>query len=127
MLVRSDLTPARASATENGAILDVVVGGAWQITEPRPLWRDILAGRKPKEVRVRGEEIEVWDSSLALFVFEIQQWCRASSGSCDLSGLPEKARTLATQLTPAASQLLQLHPSHVTLVTAPPPAAGECA
>jgi hypothetical protein len=62
-------------------------------------------------------------------------WCKVTAlgmfGAALLDpeaiALPPSPRTLATQLTPAASQLLQLHPSHVTLVTAPPPAAGECA
>ena len=41
--------------------------------------------------------------------------------------LPAAPRALASQLTPALNQLLQLHPLHTTLTTAPPPPAGECA
>jgi hypothetical protein len=41
--------------------------------------------------------------------------------------LPASPRTLATQLTPALNQFLQLHPRHATLTAAPPPPAGECA
>lgn len=97
-MLRTEPTPPRATATESGDALEVVVAGAWQVTVPRPSWREVLAGRQPARVRVRGEGLEAWDSSLVLFVFEIQQWCRTTAGDCDLSGLPETARTFAAQM-----------------------------
>jgi hypothetical protein len=62
-------------------------------------------------------------------------WCKASAlgmfGASQLDPeaipLPASPRTLATQLSPAPNQYLQLHPRHATLTTAPPPPAGECA
>jgi hypothetical protein len=63
------------------------------------------------------------------------QWCKAialgmfGASQLDPAGiaLPAAPRALASQLTPALNQLLQLHPLHTTLTTAPPPPAGECA
>ncbi len=62
-------------------------------------------------------------------------WCRATAlgtfgaGAPDPEALPLPAspRPLAEQLVPAANELLQLHPVHLTLGSAPPPATGECA
>jgi hypothetical protein len=62
-------------------------------------------------------------------------WCKVSAlgmfGASQLDPeaipLPAAPRTLATQLTPAPTHFLQLHPRHATLTAAPPPPAGECA
>jgi hypothetical protein len=62
-------------------------------------------------------------------------WCKVSAlgmfGTTELDPetivLPASPRTLNTQLTPASNELLQLHTLHLTLTTAPPPPAGECA
>jgi phospholipid/cholesterol/gamma-HCH transport system permease protein len=79
-------------------ILDVVVGGTWQITERQPGWDAVLAGRTPTRMRLRGEGLERWDSSLLLFVFAAQQWSRERGVHCDLDGLPPKVRELLEQL-----------------------------
>ncbi|MES2694724.1 MAG: ABC transporter permease, partial [Verrucomicrobiota bacterium] len=101
MSVRTETMSARAVAQEVGNALEVTLGGAWQITEPRPAWRELLAGRRPERVRLRAEDLDTWDSSLALFVFAAQQWCKAAGGQCDIDALPEKLRMLAGQLASA--------------------------
>jgi phospholipid/cholesterol/gamma-HCH transport system permease protein len=89
---------ARATAQMQGDVLEVLVAGAWEITEPRPAWMMLLAERKPARVRLRVEGLEMWDTSLLLFLFEIQQWCRTSDAYCDRELLPEKIRMLLNQL-----------------------------
>jgi hypothetical protein len=62
-------------------------------------------------------------------------WCRVvalgsfATGAADPEEipLPTAPRPLAALLVPAENELLQLHPAHLTRVSAPPPAAGDCA
>lgn len=88
---------ARAVATWNGGELDLEVGGSWQITEPRPSWDDLLERQQPTRVRLRLGVLEKWDTSLLLYLFTVQQWCRASGAYCDTEILPEKMRVLLAQ------------------------------
>ncbi len=81
-----------------GDRLEVVFGGTWQITELRPSWSEVLAGRTPARVCLRPEGLDRWDSSLLLFLFEVQQWCRERGAYCDVDALPAKVRDLLEQL-----------------------------
>jgi phospholipid/cholesterol/gamma-HCH transport system permease protein len=88
-----------ARAELRDGVLDVVVGGTWQVTERRRLgWKEIVGNRTPTRVHLRAEGLERWDSSLLLFVFAAQQWCRESGAYCDLDALPPKMRGLLEQL-----------------------------
>jgi phospholipid/cholesterol/gamma-HCH transport system permease protein len=97
----SETTSARATAREEGAVLVVALGGAWQVTEPRPSWRDVRGARSPAEVRVRMDEVDRWDTSLLLFLLEIRKWCEASKVCHDFSALPPRVATLLGQLAQA--------------------------
>lgn len=90
--------PARAFAEQRGDVLEVVVGGVWQITQPRVTWDMVRAGATPKQIRVRLEDLGRWDTSLLLFLFEIDAWCRTTGASLDQSAVPENIRNLAAQL-----------------------------
>ena len=92
---------ARATAVETDGVLDVTLSGHWQVTAPRPSWTKVLSGRRPTRVRCAVGEVEKWDTSLLLFLFEMQQWCRAEGAACDTDALPEKIQTLLAQLTAA--------------------------
>lgn len=98
MSASPDTTPARVSLKTEGDVLEVALGGTWQVTAPRPIWAEVLGGQTPARVRPLVAEVEKWDSSLLLFLFEVQQWCRGSGAYCESSALPEKIRTLLTQL-----------------------------
>jgi len=98
MAALPELRNARVSDRLDGNKLEVSLAGVWRITEPQPSWKDLLAGRNPTRVRLRVEEVERWDSSLLLFLFDVQQWCRASGAYCDIDSLPEKVRALLAQL-----------------------------
>ena len=92
---------ARATAVEIDGRLDVVLAGPWQVTARRPSWTALLDGRKPAIVRIVVEEVEKWDTSLLLFLFEVQEWCRAAGSSFDTGSLPEKIRGLLGQFVSA--------------------------
>lgn len=87
-----------ASVQAEGEVLDVALAGIWQITSRRPAWAELRGAREPRRVRLRAEDVEKWDSSLLLFVFEVQQWCRVTGAHCDTDGLPEKIQTMLAQL-----------------------------
>lgn len=98
MSVRPETLKAQATAEVQGDGWEVVLAGSWQITRPRPTWSEVRADRQPARVRVRLEGEVTWDSALLLFLFEVQEWCRASGAYCDLDAVPEKTRVLLRQL-----------------------------
>ena len=90
---------ARADAVLEGTALRVVIGGDWSITAPRPAWEAVRAGRQPKQVVLESGGLGDWDSSLLLFLFEVQNWCRLGGVFCDTRALPERVHALLRQMT----------------------------
>jgi phospholipid/cholesterol/gamma-HCH transport system permease protein len=102
MPVRSETREAQATAVEVDGRLEVSLGGVWQVTAARPSWTSIRGDRPtPAGVRVRVDEVEKWDTSLLLFLYEVQEWCRAAGTQCETGALPEKIRVLLAQFTSA--------------------------
>lgn len=102
MPARPETLNARATAkAEGGGACEVSISGTWQITEPRPSWHALAGNPPPTRVRFTAAGLERWDSSLLLFLFEVQQWCRVTGAQCELDGLPERVRTLLGQLASA--------------------------
>ena len=87
------------SAKTDGDVLEVRLEGRWSITEPRPGWDEFVGAQHPARVRLAVDGVEQWDTSLLLFLFEVQQWCRVTGTYCDLGALPEKLRELLGQIT----------------------------
>lgn len=98
MAEKNETRRARAEAKADGDGLEVSLAGTWQITESRPAWDELRGTLNPQRVRLRTEGVEKWDSSLLLFLFEAQQWCRVTGAYFDGEALPEKIRTLLAQL-----------------------------
>jgi phospholipid/cholesterol/gamma-HCH transport system permease protein len=98
MAATIDLPKARASAILRGDVLEVTLSGVWRITESRPSWPELLEGRNPAMVRLRVEDLDRWDSSLLLYLFEVHQWCKATGAQCNVDALPEKICALLTQI-----------------------------
>ncbi|MCR6655497.1 MAG: ABC transporter permease [Opitutus sp.] len=88
---------AAVQSVEDG--VEVRLSGRWRITEPRPSWTELSRKLKPAFVRARMDEVEQWDSSLVLFLFEINEWCAASGVTFDDTALPERVRVLESQIT----------------------------
>ncbi|MEI6053156.1 MAG: ABC transporter permease, partial [Opitutaceae bacterium] len=76
----------------------VILAGVWRITATPPRWADYVGEQKPDRLKVEMQAVQRWDSSLLLFLFEVQQWCRAHETQCDLEAVPAKVRTLLGQL-----------------------------
>jgi len=98
MSVLSPDNQARVSLTMDGDLALVTLAGVWRVTEPRPTWAGVMQGNQPRRVRLDVSKLEKWDSSLLLFLFDVQQWCRMMGAYCDLSALPEKVREMLGQL-----------------------------
>jgi phospholipid/cholesterol/gamma-HCH transport system permease protein len=90
---------ARADATLEGDALTVALAGDWSITRPRPAWVEVLGGRAPKRVLLRDAGLGQWDSSVLLFLFEVQQWARITGAFADTKALPPKIHALLGQMT----------------------------
>jgi phospholipid/cholesterol/gamma-HCH transport system permease protein len=91
-------TAARADAVTEDTVLRVRLAGDWLISGGRPEWTATLAGRAPKRVVLEAGGLGDWDSSLLLFLFEAQQWCRITGVYCDTKALPEKIHALLGQM-----------------------------
>lgn len=89
---------ARVEERLEGDVLRLTLAGAWQITGVRPVWAGPGLKARPRVVHVDTGAVERWDSSLLLFLFDVQQRCRAAGIACDLQGLPERTRGLLAQL-----------------------------
>lgn len=98
MPVTTEISAARATAQVNGAALDVRLAGTWRITGARPDWASVAGRERPMRVRVHVDDVEKWDTSLLLFLFEAQEWSRVVGAYFDPESLPEKMRTLLAQL-----------------------------
>jgi phospholipid/cholesterol/gamma-HCH transport system permease protein len=98
MSVAKANTQARVSTQTEGDRMVVTLAGHWRVTESRPKWTLREGPGTPKRIRLEVAEVEKWDSSLLLFVFDVQQWCRMAGVYCDLDALPEKTREMLGQL-----------------------------
>lgn len=110
-------TPARASVSADGDLLAVALSGDWKITLPRPSWTALLGAQNPGRVRLHVDAVGRWDSSLLLFLFEVQQWCRVTGAYCDNDALPEKIRLLLAQLATSHETSVPFDRSENFLVT----------
>lgn len=98
MPARPESNAARADAQLDGDRLNVALSGDWKMTQPRPSWSAMLGSQNPERVRLHVDDVGQWDSSLLLFLFDAQQWCRVTGAYCDTDALPEKLRTLLSQI-----------------------------
>ena len=76
----------------------MILAGVWRITAAAPRWAAYANGEKPTRLKIEMTAVERWDSSLLLFLFEVQQWGRAHGVPCDFDVVPAKVRTLLGQL-----------------------------
>jgi phospholipid/cholesterol/gamma-HCH transport system permease protein len=117
MPVPVEISTARVSAEQAGDVMEVSLAGIWQITESRPTWTGVLDGRNPARVKLRVDAVEKWDSSMLLFLFSAQQWCRVTGAYCDIDALPEKIQRLLTQLASSHETSVPFDRSENFLVT----------
>ncbi len=98
MPVSPEVRTAQVSVATDGGALQLTVAGMWRITAPRPSWSAMVGKRRPASVRVSAGELERWDSSLVLFLFEVQQWCRATGVAFAVGEMPARVLAMLDQL-----------------------------
>lgn len=89
---------ARAETSREGDTLVVRVGGNWQMTAGWPAWASLVTEPPPARVRLQGDGLGAWDSSLALFIRAARAWCEAHGAGLQLADLPPGADRLALLL-----------------------------
>lgn len=101
---RQETGEAQATALEREGGLDLVLAGTWQVTAPRPSWLRVVGDLRPARVRPTVEDVRKWDTSLLLFLFEVQQWCHRHGSTWDPAVLPERIATLLEQFVSACEK-----------------------
>jgi phospholipid/cholesterol/gamma-HCH transport system permease protein len=101
MPITSDVAKAHATSRVEGDLLQVELGGIWEITKACPSWTEIVGKAQPARVQITLVDLENWDSSLLLFLFEAQKWCVEAKATLDASGLPKNVRDLLGQIVAA--------------------------
>lgn len=100
MVVSGENESARVTLSREGDVLVATVSGAWRITGERPEWAEVVRKEAVPAggVRMESAGLRHWDSSLAVFLHGIREWCRAKGVECDCAVLPEAVCELASKL-----------------------------
>ncbi len=117
--------PARAEATLAEGVLVLRVGGEWRLTGERPEWHELVkavmraqgGGPMPHTVRVVGDGIAEWDSSLPLLVRQARLGAEAIGAKFEVTGLPAGAAELEQCLTREAGTTVAPPPAALDLFT----------
>src|SRR6516165_864066 len=77
----------------------IALGGAWNLKgSVRPksatMLREVESAGGITRIRCVGQDLGTWDSSLLLFLSEVDAWCQAHQIALDLQGLPEGVGSL---------------------------------
>jgi len=92
------LPGSRLSVSREGDLLAVGLRGTWSLREGLPPASDLdcalRASPPPRRVRVEGDALERWDSSLVLVLGRIQKACEDRGLELDLAGAPPGALRL---------------------------------
>lgn len=98
---------ARAQATLEGDALVVRLGGEWRLSGERPAWSAPVKEAKPAILRLVGDGLGAWDSSLALFLREVSLWAEGQGVPVESRGLPEGLTKLTALLARKPAKLAE--------------------
>ncbi len=94
---------AQAVFRQEGDALVAVLSGDWNLERPVPHFAPLLtaalgtgatAQPKPRLLRVEVTALGSWDSSLLIFLRQMEEGCAAQKIECDTSGVPPRAARL---------------------------------
>jgi len=90
--------PARVQASIEGDTMMVRIGGEWRITAKRPTWQMLVTEQKFVRLRLVADQLGTWDSSLALFLREVDQWANSLGMMVERVGFPDGVTKLTALL-----------------------------
>src|SRR6201993_5651360 len=99
-VVESEGAPAafaKVSLQESEAT--IALGGTWNLkggVRPKtaPMLHEVESADGITRIRCVGQDLGTWDSSLLLFLSEVDEWCQAHQIAFDLQDLPEGVGSL---------------------------------
>ena len=100
MAVESEGAPAAfANVSREGDEATIALGGAWNLrapVRPRPktTLQEMESAGSVTRIRCVSQELGSWDSSLLLFLSELDDWCHSHNVALDLHNLPEGVGSL---------------------------------
>lgn len=103
MSASTEQSSATIRLETGGDSLRLVVGGAWKITGGCERW-EAPGDTKASKLLVRFEALVSWDSSLALYLASVRDWCRARNTPFELENPPTALASLLGQYEAASTQ-----------------------
>jgi phospholipid/cholesterol/gamma-HCH transport system permease protein len=90
---------AFAKVSRQDGEVTIALGGGWNLRAPaRPqpatALRDLESAGSATRIRCVSEDLGPWDSSLLLFLSELDAWCHSHNVALDLQNLPEGVNSL---------------------------------
>jgi phospholipid/cholesterol/gamma-HCH transport system permease protein len=90
---------ASVRITRENGVSKVLVGGAWNLRATRrpntaKVIRELESSGEVRQVRCIPEQLGPWDSSLLLFLSELDAWCHSHRVALELEELPEGVSSL---------------------------------
>ena len=91
--------PAFASVGRQNGETIIKLGGTWNLrSSDRPktdaVIGELQSGEKVARIRCIGDKLGSWDSSLLLFLSEVDAWCQSHDVTLDVKELPEGVASL---------------------------------
>src|SRR6201987_3947251 len=99
-VAESDVAPAAVAKTSlKDGEATITFGGVWNLKgSVRPksatALHEVESAGGITRVRCVGQDLGTWDSSLLLFLSEVDEWCQANQIALDLKDLPEGVGSL---------------------------------
>jgi phospholipid/cholesterol/gamma-HCH transport system permease protein len=99
-VAESDVAPAAYAKTSlQDGEATITLGGAWTLKgSVRPksaaILHEVESAGGITRIRCVSQDLGTWDSSLLLFLSEVDTWCQAHQVALDLQGLPEGVGSL---------------------------------
>jgi phospholipid/cholesterol/gamma-HCH transport system permease protein len=105
----SDVAPPTVKMERTGDQLKLVLGGDWSLKSPERLRAEtVLVGleREPslRWIRCVTNEVKSWDSSLLVFLWEVEEWCKSRQVKFAEDDLPKEISSLLNLATAVPEQ-----------------------
>ncbi|HSJ31388.1 MAG TPA: ABC transporter permease [Longimicrobiales bacterium] len=95
MLADPVTAPATVEVQAEDSNTVIALSGVWQLDASTPRWADVLESvRSPAAIGFDSDSLGEWDSSLLIFLLQVQDHCEAGGIPFDTAGLPDRTTRL---------------------------------